>query len=107
MVIGYIALDPGERKRGHHSLFFAIFATLLLVLMARWRRMAEYWPPFAVMFAAFSLKPWFEGTRSILGRLPHDIMEELKPFFDRDSITTSEETGLQFTIKTLLLRSSP
>ena len=101
MVIGYIALDPGERKRGHHSLFFAIFATLLLVLMARWRRMAEYWPPFAVMFAAFSLQPWFEGTRSILGRLPRDIMEELKPFFDRDSITTSEETGLQFTIKTV------
>lgn len=101
MVIGYIALDPGERKRGHHSLFFAIFTTLLLVLMARWRRMAEYWPPFAVMFAAFSLQPWFEGTRSILGRLPHDIMEELKPFFDRESITTSEETGLQFTIKTV------
>ena len=101
MVVGYVALDPGERKRGHHSLFFAIFATLLLVLMARWRRMAEYWPPFAVMFAAFSLQPWFEGTRSILGRLPHDIMEELKPFFDRDSITTTEETGLQFTIKTV------
>jgi len=101
MVIGYLALDPGERKRGHHSLFFAIFTTLLLVLMARWRRMAEYWPPFAVMFAAFSLQPWFEGTRSILGRLPHDIMEELKPFFDRESITTSEETGLQFTIKTV------
>jgi hypothetical protein len=101
MVVGYVALDPGERKRGHHSLFFAIFATLLLVMMARWRRMAEYWPPFAVVFAAFSLKPWFEGTRSILGRLPSDIMEELKPFFDRDSITTSEETGLQFTIKTV------
>jgi len=101
MIVGYVTLDPSERKRGHHSLFFAIFATVLLVLMARWRRMAEYWPPFAVMFAAFSLQPWFEGTRSILGRLPHDIMEELKPFFDRDSITSSEETSLQFTIKTV------
>jgi hypothetical protein len=100
MVVGYLALDPSERKRAHQSFFLATFATLLLVLMARWRRIAEYWPPFAVMFAAFSLQPWFEGGRSILGRLPSDIMEELKPFFDRDTINTSEETTLQFTIKT-------
>jgi len=41
------------------------------------------------MFAAFSLQPWLEGTRSTLGRLPKDIMDELEPFLDRDSIVSS------------------
>jgi len=94
-------LDPAERRRGHYPFFFAAFSTVLLVLMARWRRIAEYWPPFAVMFAAFSLQPWLEGPRSILGRLPSDIMEELKPFFDRDSVKTDKENGLIDTIKTV------
>src|SRR6185369_12671606 len=51
MIIGYVALDPGDRKQNHHPIFFALFATFLLILIARWRRIAEYWPPFAVMFA--------------------------------------------------------
>ena len=89
MVVGYVALEPGERKRGHYPLFFALFSTVLLILILRWRRIAEYWPPFAVMFAAFSLQPWLEGTRSTLGRLPKDIMDELEPFLDRDSIVSS------------------
>jgi len=83
MVVGYVALDPVERKQGSQPLFFAILATALMIMIAKWRRIAEYWPPFAVMFAAFSLKPWLDGTRSALPRLPSDIMAELEPFFDR------------------------
>lgn len=100
MVVGYVALEPGERKRGHHPLFFALFATLLMILVARWRRIAEYWPPFAVIFAAFSLQPWLAGTRSSLSRLPSDIMDELEPFFDRASIAeTPDDTALRETLK--------
>ena len=91
MVVGYVMLDPGERERSHKQIFFAIFGTLLMVMMARWRRIAEYWPPFAVMFAAFSLQPWLEGARSSLSRLPTDIMEELEPFLDRDNIVAESE----------------
>jgi hypothetical protein len=91
MVVGYVALEPGDRKRGHYSLFFALFSTLLFLLILRWRRMAEYWPPFAVLFAAFSLQPWVEGVRSSLTRLPTDIMEELEPFFDRDAVVLPEQ----------------
>jgi hypothetical protein len=83
MVVGYIALDPSERKQGQYPMLLAILATALMIMMAKWRRIAEYWPPFAVMFAAFSLQSWLVGTRSTFSRLPPDIMSELEPFFDR------------------------
>ena len=83
MVVGYLAFDPSDRKRAHHSLFFLIFASALMIMTARWRRIAEYWPPFAVIFAAFALQPWIEGTRSSFTRLSTDILDELQPFLDR------------------------
>ncbi len=82
MLVGYIAFEPSERRRSQQPLFFLLFSTMLLVLTARWRRIAEYWPPFAVIFAAFSLQPWVTGARSEIARLPADILEELKPFLD-------------------------
>jgi len=86
MVVGYVAFDPSERKRSHQSLFFLLFATLLMIMTARWKRIAEYWPPFAVLFAAFSLQPWL-GSRAGL-QLPSDVMDELQPFLDHDFART-------------------
>ena len=83
MVLGYIAFDPADRKRAHHPLFFLLFSTALMIMTVRWKRSVEYWPPFAVMFAAFALQPWLMGARSAFTRLPADIMEELEPFLDR------------------------
>lgn len=89
MVVGYLAFDPADRKRAHHSLFFLIFASALMIMTARWRRIAEYWPPFAIVFCAFALQPWLEGTRSTLTRLSTDILDELQPFLDRPVSTTA------------------
>lgn len=83
MAVGYIAFDPSDRKRAHHSLFFLILATALMIMTARWKRIAEYWPPFAVMFCGFSLQPWLMGARSSLTQLPTDMLDELQPFLDR------------------------
>lgn len=83
MVVGYIAFDPADRKRADHPLFFLIFSTALMIMTARWKRIAEYWPPFAVMFSAFALQPWLVGARSALTGLPSDLLEELQPFLDR------------------------
>jgi hypothetical protein len=88
MVVGYLAFDPSDRKRAHHSLFFLIFSTALMIMTARWKRIAEYWPPFAVIFSAFALQPWLQGTRSTLTRLSADILDELQPFLDRPQTTT-------------------
>jgi hypothetical protein len=84
MVAGYIAFDPSERRKAQQPLFFLLLATALMIMTARWKRIAEYWPPFAVLFAGFALRPWLDGVRSWLTRLPPDILEELKPFLDRE-----------------------
>ena len=84
MLAGYIAFEPSERRRGHFPIFFLLFSTALMIMTARWKRIAEYWPPFAVLFAGFSLQPWLQGYRPYLTRLPPDVQEELKPFLDRE-----------------------
>ena len=91
MVVGYVAFDPSDRRRSHHTLFFLLFATVLMIMTARWKRIAEYWPPFAVMFAAFSLQPWLVGARSAFTNLPSDVLDELQPFLDRDELAVSTE----------------
>ena len=86
MVVGYIFFDSSDRKRAHHSLLFLLLSTTLMIMTARWKRIAEYWPPVAVMFAAFSLQPWLQGARSVFSQLPSDVIDELQPFLDRDDI---------------------
>ncbi|HEX6717561.1 MAG TPA: hypothetical protein VF088_10635 [Pyrinomonadaceae bacterium] len=96
MLAGYIAFEPSERRRGHHQIFFLLFSTALMIMTARWKRIAEYWPPFAILFAGFSLKPWLEGYRPYLTRLPADVLEELKPFFDREGAPPAEKEETDF-----------
>ena len=103
MIVGYVAFEVGERRRAHYPLFFLLFSTALLIMNARWKRIAEYWPPFAVMFAAFSLQPWVEGMRSSLTRLPSHVLAELEPFFDRKGRTArSERLEYEGLIKTIV-----
>lgn len=90
MLVGYVMFEPSERRRAHYPMFFLLFSTALMIMTARWKRIAEYWPPFAVMFAAFSLQPWLHGFRPYLTRLPPDVLDELKAFLDLDP--TVEQT---------------
>ena len=83
MVTGYIAFDGRERKRSQQPLFFLVFSTVLMLMTARWKRFAEYFPPFAILFAAFALRQYWLG-RSVFSRLPDDVMEDLQPFLDRN-----------------------
>jgi hypothetical protein len=97
MVVGYLAFDPSDRKRAHHPLFFLVLATVLMIMTARWKRIAEYWPPFAIMFSAFALQPWLQGTHSTLTRLSSEVLDELQPFLDRPdtAITPDNELDLR------------
>ncbi len=83
MVVGYVAFDWTDKRRAARPLFFLIFSTILLIINARSRRFVEYWPPFAILFAAFALQPIFDGARNIVSRLSSDMRDELKPFLDR------------------------
>ena len=86
MFVGYVTFEPSERRRAHYPLFFLLLSTALMIMTARWKRIAEYWPPFAVLFAGFTLQPWLEGYRPYLTRLPKEVLEELKPFLDREGL---------------------
>ena len=101
MFVGYLAFEPSERRRAQYPLFFLLFSTALMLMNARWKRIAEYWPPFAILFAGFSLKPWLEGYRPYLTRLPDEVLEELKPFFDREGVPDrrQKKTGLHEVLK--------
>ena len=102
MVVGYVAFEPSERRKAQQPFFLLLFSTALLIMTARWKRIAEYWPPFAILFAAFSLQPWLAGTRSYLTRLPLHVQEELQPFFDReDSWWTRLTSDWREIIKTI------
>jgi hypothetical protein len=83
MIVGYAAYDSTDRKRAARPLFFMVFSSILMIASFRSRRWVEYWPPFAALFAAFSLKPLLEGARAAIGHLPTELMEELQPFLDR------------------------
>ena len=91
MLVGYIAFEPSEHRRAHYPIFLLLFSTALMIMTARWKRIAEYWPPFAILFAGFSLQPWLEGFRPYLTRLPADILEELKPFLDREGVPAAAD----------------
>lgn len=85
MVVGYIcfnASDKSDRKRNESALFFLAFSTILLVMNAYSRRFVEYWPPFAILFAAFAVQTLFERARSTVGQLPSDVLDELQPYLD-------------------------
>ena len=82
MVVGYLAFDSGDRKRSRKPLYFLVLSTVLLLMNLRWKRFAEYFPPFAILFAAFALEQFWRG-RAVFTRLPDAVMEDLQPFLDR------------------------
>jgi hypothetical protein len=58
--IGLLAFEYRERVRDLKPLFFLMVSFLLLLMAFKSRRFIEYWPPFAVLFAAFTLAPTLE-----------------------------------------------
>ena len=91
MVVGYVAYEWADRKSAARPLFLLVFSTILMVVSFRSRRWVEYWPPFAVLFAAFSLRPLLEGARGAVGRLPSAVMDELQPYLDRHELPGAAE----------------
>lgn len=59
-LIGLLAFQYRERARDLKPLFFLIVSVLLLLMTFKSRRFIEYWPPFAVLFAAFTMIPRLE-----------------------------------------------
>ncbi|MCA1817337.1 MAG: hypothetical protein LC746_13270, partial [Acidobacteria bacterium] len=84
MLVGYVTTDLQDRRRSARALFFLALSTLLLVANAKWRRYAEFFPPFAVLFAAFSVEALLARRTRVYGELPDEVLEELRPYLDSD-----------------------
>ncbi len=90
MLAGYLAFDFSDRKRAQRPLYFLILSTVLMLMTARSRRFAEYFPPFAILFAAFTLESFWQG-RAVFTRLPQDVLADLEPFLDRHETSAAEK----------------
>jgi hypothetical protein len=60
MAVGYVAfgrlLTPRNRANLQRPLLFLFFASFLMLISIRFARFMEYFPPFAILFAAFTLE---------------------------------------------------
>ena len=79
MLIGYILFMPRNGKLPEKATFFLMFVTILLAAQFRSKRFAEYFPPFAILFAAFSIQA-FRMPR--IAELPEDFKREIEPYLD-------------------------
>lgn len=79
MLIGYILFAPKDGKLPEKATFFLVFGSILFFAMFKSKRYAEYFPPFAVLFAAFSWQA-FWAPRTV--ELPDDFRRDLEPFLD-------------------------
>jgi hypothetical protein len=59
-VAGWLATRFERREGLAREVCLLLFSTFLLVLTMKSRRFVEYWPPFAVLYAAFALRPYLE-----------------------------------------------
>ena len=79
MLVGYILFMPKNGKLPEKATFFLMFVTVLLAAQFRSKRFAEYFPPFAVLFAAFS---WQAFVTRAQVELPDDFRRDIEPYLD-------------------------
>ncbi|HZB44778.1 MAG TPA: hypothetical protein VE360_06025, partial [Pyrinomonadaceae bacterium] len=65
MVAGYVSFKDSASGGRQRAFLLMLFATLLMLANMRWRRFAEYFPPFAVLFAAFAAEPLIRRAREL------------------------------------------
>jgi hypothetical protein len=80
MLIGYVLFMPKNGKLPEKATFFLVFVTILLVSQFRSKRFAEYFPPFAILFAAFS---WQAFRVPNVAQLPEEFKKDIEPYLDK------------------------
>ena len=67
---GLLTFDFKNRGRDLKPLFFLFLTLVFLLMLFKSRRFIEYWPPFAILFAAFTMFPLIERLNGFgIGRL--------------------------------------
>jgi hypothetical protein len=91
MLVGYILFAPKNGKLPEKATFFLVFVTILLAAQFRSKRFAEYFPPFAILFAAFS---WQAFRIPDILQLPEDFRREIEPYLDKKKSEREEQFQL-------------
>lgn len=86
MLIGYILFMPRNGKLPEKATFFLMFVSILLAAQFRSKRFAEYFPPFAILFAAFSWQAFWTPVESAL---PEDLLD-IAPYLDKKKPTQKD-----------------
>ena len=90
MLIGYILFVPRGGKLPERAAFFLAFVSILLAAQFRSKRFAEYFPPFAILFAAFAWQAFFAPK---IVELPDEFKREIDPYLDAP-VTTERESWI-------------
>lgn len=88
MLIGYILFTPRTGKLPEKATFLLVFATVLFVWIFKSKRIAEYFPPFAILFAAFS---WQAFMQPRVSQLPDEFKRDIEPLLDKDKKTEKQQ----------------
>lgn len=86
MLLGYILFTPKNGKLPEKATFFLMFVSVLLAAQFRSKRFAEYFPPFAILFAAFSWQAFFYTKP----QLPEDFRRDIEPYLDKEENTENQ-----------------
>ena len=89
MLVGYILYKKSDGKLPSKATFFLVFSTILLVWMFKSKRLAEYFPPIAILFAAFT---WTAYTKKQTPILPEDFRRDIEPLLDIEDKDTGPQT---------------
>ncbi len=105
MLVGYILFMPKNGKLPEKATFFLMFVSILLAAQFRSKRFAEYFPPFAVLFAAFSWQAFLIKPHS---QLPEDFKLEIQPYLDAtrtasENLKASIEQAAVWTLGIILI----
>jgi len=85
MAVGYVAfgyvlsISHSDKVRVQRPLLLLVFSSFLLLITLRSMRFVEYWPPFAVLFAAFTLQAAWDNRLKLPGHLSPQPDENLQP----------------------------
>ncbi|MBC7798919.1 MAG: hypothetical protein H7Z37_18775 [Pyrinomonadaceae bacterium] len=82
MFFGYVLFQPSDKRLDEKSIFFLIFSTLLMVWTFQSKRFTEYFPPFAIIFAAFAWQAIVNRAPSDVLYLPEEFRRDLDPYLD-------------------------
>lgn len=91
MLLGYIFFMPKNGKLPEKATFFLMFVSILFAAQFRSKRFAEYFPPFAVLFFAFSL----QAFRRPNVELPEDFKRDIEPYLDVAKMTENQSSWLK------------